>query len=656
MERISSPATHESAIDFGLRIPTRSGVELGATMTRPREDGRYPALVWYDPYRAAWDGNVGGMARYFAERGYLFVNLHVRGTGNSDGVSRDEYMPEETRDGYEAIEWLAAQPWCSGSVGMLGASYSGFTCLQVAALAPPSLKAIAPAYFTDRRYTDDCHYKGGCLRGYYDVLTYGLGMVAANALPPHPKAVGPRWAEIWARRLEENEPYLLNWLAHPLEDDYWAQGSVIGRYDRIQCACFLIGGWHDGYVNPPLRTFQALRCPKRLLMGPWSHTYPDRSHCGPRIDIQFELLRWWDRWLKGIENGIERELPVTVYLQESEDPVQDRTLIAGGWYSADGLPNLADRAWQITGGRLEPKSGTQISTSEPQPSIDTYQYLPAVSRNGGVWDAGVPFCLPGDQRPDEAMSLNYTSQPLTEDLVLFGQPSVALTVSADAPVLPLALRLTEVADDVTSVLVTKGILNLTRRNGMAAPEPILPNEPMTIRFDLEATAWRFRRGHRIRLSVNGSDFPNVWPTPFRGSVAVHQGPGVVAELKLPLWREPGDPAVEFRPSESPPAATGSGGDPPPWRVVHDVLEDRIHFVMASGNEFCVSNRNPALAYAKAKSVRTAAWEGFSARSEASACLTSDQRAFHLTINLNVFVNDSLHFQRSWRQSTERLLL
>src|SRR5262249_14774940 len=161
-----------------------------------------------------------------------------------EGVSVDEYTAEETRDGCDAVQRLAAQPWCDGAVGMLGSSYSGFTALQVAALAPPALKAIAPAYFTDRRYTDDCHYKGGCLRGYYDVLTYGLSMVAMNALPPHPQAVGEHWADLWRQRLDGSEPYLVQWLAHPVEDDYWACGSIAGCYDRIRAASFLIGGWH----------------------------------------------------------------------------------------------------------------------------------------------------------------------------------------------------------------------------------------------------------------------------------------------------------------------------------------------------------------------------------------------------------------------------
>jgi hypothetical protein len=653
---MGSTAEYEVFTDLAVRIPTTSGVTLGATVTRPRADERFPALVWYDPYRACWDGSTSDAARFYGERGYAFVYLHVRGSGNSEGVSRDEYMAEETQDGADAIAWLAAQPWCSGSVGMLGASYSGFTTMQVAALAPPALKAIAPAYFTDRRYTDDCHYKGGCLRGYYDVLTYGLGMVSANALPPHPRAVGERWSELWRQRLEESEPYLLHWLSHPVEDEYWARGSVIGRYDHIQAAAMLIGGWHDGYLNPPLRTYRALSCPKRLLMGPWSHTYPDRSHCGPRIHIHAEILRWWDRWLKGIDNGVDREPPVIVYVPEFEEPIQDRTMIAGGWFAAEDLPGSDQVALRPgEGGRLT-NDQRPMTNDQRQEGVDRFRYLPGASRNGGVWDGGLPFTMAGEQRPDEALAVNYTSEPLEEELVLFGQPSVTVTVSADVPVLPFAFRITDVAEDGTSVLVTKGILNATRRNGMDRPEPLPIETPTVVSFDLEASAWRFQPGHRIRLSINGSDFPNVWPTPLKGTGAIHHGPGIQAELRLPIWRNPMPSPVELLPSESTPASTGSGGDPPPWRVVHDVLEDRLHFVLSSGNEFTISNRNPATAYAKARSVRTAAWEGFTARSEAACVLASDEQTFQMTISLNVFVNDALHFQKRWSRTVPRLLL
>src|SRR5207245_2951020 len=148
----------------------------------------------------------------------------------------------------------------------------------------------------------------------------------------------------------------------------------IGRYDRIRCACFLIGGWHDGYVNPPLRTFRALTGPKKLLMGPWSHTYPDRSHCGPRINIHFELLRWWDRWLKGIENGVEREPRVTIYVQEFEEPIQDRTHIAGRWCAADDLPEEGVRRWALGVGEGWLRADTQPPTPSAQRLTPDAQY------------------------------------------------------------------------------------------------------------------------------------------------------------------------------------------------------------------------------------------------------------------------------------------
>ncbi|PYV16338.1 MAG: peptidase S15, partial [Acidobacteria bacterium] len=166
-------------------------------------DVRFPAIVEYHPYRKD-DVTRGGadVHRYFAERGFIGVRLDVRGTGGSDGVNTDEYRAVEQLDGYDAVEWLAAQPWSNGRIGMWGTSYGGFTALQVAMHRPPHLRAIAPIYATDDRYTDDCHYTpGGNMRMYFDVGTYGGLMVAMNALPPAPEFAGAGWAETWRTRL-----------------------------------------------------------------------------------------------------------------------------------------------------------------------------------------------------------------------------------------------------------------------------------------------------------------------------------------------------------------------------------------------------------------------------------------------------------------------
>ena len=399
-------------------------------------------------------------------------------------------------------------------------------------------------------------------------------------------------------------------------------------------------------MKKPVKTECPMDLLLRLLMGPWNHTYPHLSHCGPRIHIYEELLRWWDRWLSDIDNGIDREPPVMVYVQQHETPRPDRTELAGAWHSASALPEGAERTWTLGAGSLG-------SGEVPPAGSDSFQYRPAACRQGGVWDAGIPFGLPSDQRPDEALALNYTSAPLEDDLVLLGQPVVELTISADVPVLPFAVRISEVAPDGVSALVTKGVLNITRREGMDRAVPLPVGEPVLVRLELEATAWRFRKGNRLRLSINGSDFPNIWPTPLHGTGTVHRGGALAASLTLPLWLAPEEPPVPPLPSPEPPRSTGVGGDPPPWRVTHDVLEDRYHFQLASGAEFSISDRDPAIAYARSLQVATAAWEGVSIRSEAAGALTSDERAFHLSIALHVTLNGTPYFSRSWSRSYAR---
>src|SRR5262245_62072445 len=225
------PPKYKVRVEKFVQVPVRDGVKLAATLIRPDAEGKFPAIVEYIPYRKDdVTYGINDAHHYFAERGFVGVRLDVRGTGSSEGVNTDEYMPVEQTDGFDAIEWLAKQPWCNGKVGMFGTSYGGFTCVQVAMHRPPSLKAIAPMYATDDRYTDDCHYTpGGSMRMYYDVGTYGNAMVAMNALPPYPEFAGERWADLWKQRLEENDPYLLTWMKQQVDGPYWRAASLRPR-------------------------------------------------------------------------------------------------------------------------------------------------------------------------------------------------------------------------------------------------------------------------------------------------------------------------------------------------------------------------------------------------------------------------------------------
>ncbi len=217
---------------------------------------------------------------WFATRGYVLCRLDVRGTGSSGGVALDEYTADETRDGYDAVEWLAAQPWCDGAVAMWGISYGGFTAIQVAALRPPHLRAIVPVMATDDRYLDDVHYRGGCVT-VSELSQYAVSQVAMNAMPAEAAFRGAAWREEWLARLEATPPWLYAWLRHQTDGPYWRQGSLAPDYDAIEAAILNIGGWNDSYVDPAFRMQARCPAPSHTIVGNWHHSWPHDASARP---------------------------------------------------------------------------------------------------------------------------------------------------------------------------------------------------------------------------------------------------------------------------------------------------------------------------------------------------------------------------------------
>ena len=197
---------------------------------------------------------------------------------------------------------------------MTGGSYGGFTCVQIAALAPPHLVTIIPWNFTDDRYTDDCHYRGGAWRCYYDIGSYGCSMVGMNAMPPYPEYSGADWSKIWEEHLAQNNPYLLVWLSNQIDGEYWRSGSIRNKYKQIKTSALLIGGWRDGYCNAPLRTSKNMTAQSKVVIGPWNHSGPDCETPGPSLSREHLTVRWCEYWLKGIDNGIMDEPKINVYV------------------------------------------------------------------------------------------------------------------------------------------------------------------------------------------------------------------------------------------------------------------------------------------------------------------------------------------------------
>src|SRR3990170_147991 len=302
-------------------IPMRDGARLAATLYLPDDGGPWPALLEAlpppkDDLTASYPSEYERMA---AEFGYAVCRLDVRGTGSSEGMPVDEYTLQEHEDIERTIAWLAEQGWSNGNVGMYGTSWSGFNSLQVAMRRPPALKAICSIFASDDRFADDVHYFGGALKQ-LDLADWPTYMEAGNLLPPVPHVYGPGWEEEWERRVTGYVPWTPNWLEHQTYDAYWKHGSLREDYASIEAATMLVTGWVDGYTNIALRGFEGLRCPKRLLAGPWAHASVETSLPGPNIDLVPEMARWWARWLRGVDNGIEREPPIVLFVRRPTPP------------------------------------------------------------------------------------------------------------------------------------------------------------------------------------------------------------------------------------------------------------------------------------------------------------------------------------------------
>jgi putative CocE/NonD family hydrolase len=552
---------------------------------------------------------------------------------------------------------------------MMGISYGGFTSLQVASHAPPHLRCVIPIDFTDDRYTDDCHYRGGLLRKYFDVGTYGSFMIAYNALPPYPEWSGGDWAEIWEHHLTRDQPYLLQWLRHQTDGPYWRNGSVGDVADRIRCPVFMIGGWRDGYPNPPLRLYQKLRVPTKVLIGPWNHALPDSAIPGPRIDYLHEVVRWLDHWCRGIDTGVEDEPPVVVYVQRYQEPIVDRLETEGEWRAETDwpVPGASERVFHLA-------AAGSLAVDPGPGGEDELRYVPTVGVTAGLFSAALQFGLPGDQRPDEAFSLVYTSPPLEEDVTVIGRPRAVLHVSTSASVLGFAASLSDVAPDGTSHLVAKGMLNGTRRRSLTHPEALEPSEIYELDVEIDTTAWVFTRGHRIRLTLANADWPNVWPTPEPATSSVHRGSELPSRLVLPVAPARGSATPpEFRPSRKAVARHSDSLQPPVWQVVQDVLTGRARVRIAQlwtheridaatvvsreiEMEAEVDPTKPADASMRGRHVSRIERPSAVTEAGADVLLRSTATDFHVTVDLEVRVNDARHFGRRWVESIPRALL
>lgn len=539
-------------------IPLADGTRLAARIWLPldAENNPVPALLEYLPYRKNDGTAVRDALRhpYLAGHGYACVRVDMRGSGDSDGILYDEYLPQEQDDALEVLAWIADQPWCNGSIGMFGISWGGFNSLQIAARRPPQLKAIITLCSTDDRYADDVHYIGGCVLA-YDMLPWASTMLVYNAAPPDPRLVGERWREMWFERLEKTPPYIEAWLNHQRRDIYWKHGSVCEDFGAITIPVYAVGGWADGYPNAIPRLLAGLAGPRKGLIGPWAHNYPEVGHPGPAIGFLQESLRWWDYWLKGIDTGIMDEPMLRSWLQESQPPRTYYTERPGRWVADPAWPSpyLRLQSYILNGdGTLGQKDEGKRMKAESSPSTLSLQGSQITGIDTGAWCSyGLPGENPGDQQADNGRSLTFTALPADKPVDILGFPQVKLTLAVDQPVAFVAVRLSDVALDGSSTLVSWGVLNLTHRESHEFPAPVTPGEPITITMPLKVTGYTLPAGHGWRLAVSPTQWPHVWPSPRPVTLTLFTGES--CELTLPV-RLPQPEDTQLRPFDPPEVA------------------------------------------------------------------------------------------------------
>lgn len=525
-------------VDRDVPAPMRDGVTLYADVYRPADDGRYPALLMRTPYDKQTD--LHGFVFAAARRGYVVAVQDVRGQGRSAGTF-DPYR-QEIADGYDTIEWLAARPYTTGKVGTFGISYRGAAQWMTAPTRPPHLAAMVPAMtFASARHF---FHHGGVFsapvlswllgRQFKERAARGLPITSGEELRTAMAASGEAWmTHVPLRDLPvmASFPIWAEWIDHPDPGPYWAAYDIERQHPRVEVPALNVTGWHDDNYGQPgaIRNYVGMRrnggSPRardgqRLLIGPWTHGVPTLERTsyggvdfGPNAGIDYNdtLLRFFDYWLKDLDDGFSAEPPVRYFVMGDNVWRQERQ-----WPPA----RTEHRELFLAAGR-------QLSWTEPATGDARYTYDPKhpirMPREGVVYTSGPGR---GDwqgvaARGDVAL---FTSVPLERDLEITGQILGRVWITSTAPDTDVSMRLLDVDPSglVRNFTVAPGVIRARYRSTESetetAPTPLPAGRPTELTINLGYTSYVVRAGHRLQVYVGGSVFPNVHPNtwePFR---------------------------------------------------------------------------------------------------------------------------------------------
>ena len=530
-------------------IPMPDGVRLAATLYQParqRAGERVPALLEYLPYRKDEMKNHAAVHRYFARHGYVSAQVDIRGTGRSEGTLPErEYSQQEQLDAERVIDWLSRQDWSNGNVGMFGISWGGFNSLQLAMRNPPALKAIIAIDATEALFHDDVHFIDGLMHfdEYEQNVDLTMAMTRSPDFPIDEASLAARF---------DQAPWILTYKRHPRDGAFWDE--PVRPLTSIRIPVFMIGGTLDGYRDSIPRMLAGIHAPVKALLGPWNHSEPHDAVPGPAIEWRDQAVKWWDHWLRGAQNDALAGPKLAVYMNHWHPPELSLQEIPGEWRAEEGWPpaGLQHQRWFLSGDHT-------LGLAPGASAVHELAYRPASTPEGG----GPDFWwgdLWGDQRALDAYSLSYDSAPLREPLSMLGRPRACLRASSTAPTAHWFVRLSDVAPDGLTTLVTGAGLAGAQRDSARSPTPLTPGKEYTLCLDLHLTSWVFPTGHRLRVAVSNALWPMIWPTPYRMSTSLVVGAGDGSRIELPLVPERAAlPPPVFRAPDSEP---GPAAAPP----------------------------------------------------------------------------------------------
>ena len=533
-------SNYDVEMRLNIKTPMRDGVSLSSDIYLPKAQGKFPTVLMRTPYSNNMDTMIE-KARQLANNGYACVIQDVRGRWDSDG----EHYPFANHgpDGYDTQEWVGQQEWCNGKIGMAGGSYVGLVQWQSAPHRSEFLTCMVPRVICNDFYTG-LVYPGGAFQ-LNVLMTWGMrtnGRTAQSIEYHHwteafRKLPLVEMDELAGRKLQ----FWKDWIEHAAYDDYWDAINVETKWSEIAAPAFNMGGWYDLYAQHTFINFNGLRQGGRtpesrqskLIVGPWPHSLSASTHTGDidfgapsMVDLDGEELRWFDYWLKGIDNGIVDEPPLRLFIMGINE-----------WRDEHEWP-LARTQWQKwyfhSNGKANSVLGDGVlSTEAPtHESADHFVYDPnypvqTIGGNNCCSPHIVPWG-PYDQRPAEMRGdvLCYTSEPMAEDMEVTGPIKVVLHAATDGLDTDWTAKLVDVSPTGYAMNLCDGIIRARYRESFTDPTLLEPNTVYEYEIDVAVTGNVFQKGHCIRVEISSSNFPRFDRNPNTGNTL-----GIDAEMR-----------------------------------------------------------------------------------------------------------------------------